>query len=433
MARFGQSFLASLTQPSYGKGLFELGTALGQAPALTAEKKRRDAMMEELANLTPLETADYMVTQARTPEQLVAAKTARQTALSQAGKQSIDTIQAQLAVETDPERMKQLEDALVSVAQQTGNSAAQYRGSAAKLLKARDDAAWEAIKRNNEKQALVDDRMVDFAVSQMLARGVTEIPKTMTTPQGEVAIPENLIDNIQSEYVSRKNKQDEFQASVEGAPLPESYIDFINNNSELLENNAQLQAAIKTIKETDGKGSSARRTGAIKVLTTLVDEEQKTIRDNKRSEDALAMNVNALVEQIVTSEDRTYFWEGDSMQDFLGGEGTEEEIKTFKEQAVQTLKENPNASMQEVIDGGMTGMRSKIPAQSKQEAREERAEEQKQLMATIAKQIRAANKDKDLSDAQINALVEKELDKIRTAEYLSKSPFTAKVLRPTGL
>ena len=57
MARFGQSFLASLTQPSYGQGLFELGTALGQAPALTAEKKRRDAMMEELMTGSPIQQA----------------------------------------------------------------------------------------------------------------------------------------------------------------------------------------------------------------------------------------------------------------------------------------------------------------------------------------------------------------------------------------
>ena len=139
MARFSQAFLQSLTQPSYGKGLFEFGKGLSMAPALAAEQKQRESMMEKLANLTPLETADYMMTQAKTPEQLVAAKTARQTALSQAGKQSIDTIQAQLAVETDYNRMKELEDALVSVAQQTGNPAEQYRGTAAKKLKAQGE------------------------------------------------------------------------------------------------------------------------------------------------------------------------------------------------------------------------------------------------------------------------------------------------------
>ena len=48
MARFGQSFLASLTQPRYGQGLFELGGAIGQAPALAAERK---AEQDRLARL----------------------------------------------------------------------------------------------------------------------------------------------------------------------------------------------------------------------------------------------------------------------------------------------------------------------------------------------------------------------------------------------
>jgi len=232
MARFGQSFLASLTQPSYGQGLFELGGAIGQAPALAAERSRRESMMEQLQNMTPLETADYMVTQARTPEQLVTAKAARDTALSQAGKQSIDTIQGQLLAETDPERMKQLEDAMVSVAQQTGNTAAQYRGSASKVLEARDKAAWETTKRNNERTALAEGRMVDLAVSQMIKNGASDVPKTMITPNGEVAVPENLRDDIQKEFVARKKADEDFKAAVEGELLPESYINFINNNPD---------------------------------------------------------------------------------------------------------------------------------------------------------------------------------------------------------
>ena len=48
MARFGQSFLQALTQPSYGQGLFELGGTIGQAPAAAAERSRRESMMEQI-------------------------------------------------------------------------------------------------------------------------------------------------------------------------------------------------------------------------------------------------------------------------------------------------------------------------------------------------------------------------------------------------
>ena len=48
MARFGQSFVNQLTNPSYGQGLFELGGAIGGAPAAAAERKARQGMLEQL-------------------------------------------------------------------------------------------------------------------------------------------------------------------------------------------------------------------------------------------------------------------------------------------------------------------------------------------------------------------------------------------------
>jgi hypothetical protein len=42
MAKFGQGFINSLTQPGYSQGMFNLGTSLGQAPALAAKKKAKE-------------------------------------------------------------------------------------------------------------------------------------------------------------------------------------------------------------------------------------------------------------------------------------------------------------------------------------------------------------------------------------------------------
>ncbi len=48
MAKFGQGFIQSLTQPGYIQGMFNLGATLGQAPAVAAEKK---AEKDRLARL----------------------------------------------------------------------------------------------------------------------------------------------------------------------------------------------------------------------------------------------------------------------------------------------------------------------------------------------------------------------------------------------
>ena len=127
MARFGQSFLASLTQPSYGKGLFELGTALGQAPAAAAEKKRRDAMMEEIlaASGDPIKLAQLEVKNAKTPEEQIRAQqnlaTLQRNQLKTQGEQSISVAQQVYANEQNPDNLTTLTRSIEQVALQTGN------------------------------------------------------------------------------------------------------------------------------------------------------------------------------------------------------------------------------------------------------------------------------------------------------------------------
>jgi len=48
MAKFGQGFINSLTQPGYSQGMFNLGTSLGQAPALAAKKKAKEQQQAEV-------------------------------------------------------------------------------------------------------------------------------------------------------------------------------------------------------------------------------------------------------------------------------------------------------------------------------------------------------------------------------------------------
>jgi len=225
-----------------------------------------------------------------------------------------------------------------------------------------------------------------------------------------------LRDDIQTEYAKRAKAEADFQAAIDGDTLPEVYTTFIKENPQLFKDNAALSADVDIINQTQGKGPSARRTRAINNVRTLVDAEQAKMREAGTSDEAKLMDVNALIEEIITSEDRTYWWEGDDMQDFLTGDGSEEELKLFRSQAVQYLKENPKASKQQVIDAGMTGMKRKVPAQGKSETREAQEAQQRQTMATIKEQIRAANPDRDFTEGQLDALVQRELSVMEMTE-----------------
>ena len=48
MAKFGQGFIQSLTNPGYSQGMFELGSTLGQAPALAKEREAKKQRMNQL-------------------------------------------------------------------------------------------------------------------------------------------------------------------------------------------------------------------------------------------------------------------------------------------------------------------------------------------------------------------------------------------------
>ena len=58
MAKFGQSFIQSLTQPGYG--MFDLGATIGQAPAMAKEKGRREEMMKRLMSGSPMDQAQLL-------------------------------------------------------------------------------------------------------------------------------------------------------------------------------------------------------------------------------------------------------------------------------------------------------------------------------------------------------------------------------------
>ena len=50
MAKFGQAFINQLTNPGYGQGLFNLGSAIGSAPAIAAAAERQKQQESQLMN-----------------------------------------------------------------------------------------------------------------------------------------------------------------------------------------------------------------------------------------------------------------------------------------------------------------------------------------------------------------------------------------------
>jgi len=155
MAKFSQAFLQGLLQPTYQQGLFDVARSVGQAPAVMAMQERREAtqtqvqeLLQANANnpteLARLEQQYRLKGKTDIADMFAKASVAAKGLLQQQGSESISVIKQQLMQESDPTRIQQLEDAMVAVARQTGQSdPSSFVGAADKVIDTR-------TKRDNE-------------------------------------------------------------------------------------------------------------------------------------------------------------------------------------------------------------------------------------------------------------------------------------------
>lgn len=103
MARFGQSFIQSLTKPSYQQGLFNLGEAIGSAPARQRQMEEEKSFQKNLFDLqqqgiaaTQKGVADPRALQNRINQLTELASTTRNPAQAEAARKSALALQSQM-------------------------------------------------------------------------------------------------------------------------------------------------------------------------------------------------------------------------------------------------------------------------------------------------------------------------------------------------
>ena len=124
MAKFSQTFLQGLLQPSYQQGLFTAAQNIGSAPARAAAAQQQQAEQQRLAAMNPLQRFDFAIDK-----------------LNQAGKYD----------------------------------------EAARLTASRDQYTYNETERAAKQQVRDDKNIIDFVSNGMLANQQT--PNTPNTPQ----------------------------------------------------------------------------------------------------------------------------------------------------------------------------------------------------------------------------------------------------------
>jgi len=127
MAKFSQTFLQGLLQPSYQEGLFSAARGIGQAPGLRKQQQEQQQQMQELRSMTPEQRAQFAMQSAQTPQQINAAQqqlTAAQTASANKAKEAavaqLNAKYREYIKEADPKRINQLEQEIRGLATAAG-------------------------------------------------------------------------------------------------------------------------------------------------------------------------------------------------------------------------------------------------------------------------------------------------------------------------
>jgi len=279
MARFGQSFLASLTQPSYGQGLFELGGAIGGAPAAAAEKNRRDAMMEQIAAASgdPIKLAELQVQVAKTPKDLIEAQKnltkLKQNQLKTQGQQSISVAQQVFAAETKPENLSSLTRSIEQVALQTGNdpiqAVADARAARQTALEAKETAIKEGF-TTAYYASLNTPEQNEALLKNMRESGFSDLALDLETKN------ENFIE-LRDKNIQRQN---------ENKPLTQEEINKLSSQVALIDDEAtrkRYEAAVDTLSVTASNAPKKAREKFGQLLTDIAKISPEKPKEEKQS------------------------------------------------------------------------------------------------------------------------------------------------------
>lgn len=253
MAKFSQTFLQGLLQPSYQQGLFTAAEKAGQFPGQLQQQKIQQQQMQAMASATPEQRFDIAIAQ-----------------LTKAGKLS----------------------------------------EAAKLTA-------QKAKYVAEQRVRVNTQVTSLVANQMITTGATAVPENVTIDGRQVEIPSYLRSDILEEVNSIQTSKDSREVAMTEGTLSSFSKQYIIDNPYLLENDDVLRTQYNRLIDPNSGMLRTERKNAALALTKAVEADRAAKKTALTGEKALGVQVEALMEDIKTRGSNTPFWKGNDMADFL--------------------------------------------------------------------------------------------------------------------
>ena len=364
MARFGQSFLTSLTQPSYGQGLFELGGAIGGAPAAAKEKEQKQKMLQQFMQGSPVQQGRLLQQEGvRTGNLQLAAqgKQIEESALKEGVKQGIDAIKARMLKLPESEleaAQANLEKYVASV----GGNVLDVSNVATEIKELRrqqelDNFTFEQKKKERDEQIVIDtffsvpvenrEKFLEGAAN----KGFGDIAAKLEQRELERQVEQS---KLQSALTDRTKPVDvtSFKSRIQALPESQTKIDLLARVDDIEKRIPNFKEG-KTfnpgerntlLKELDALNNDIARFAAGQDQAELIAERQ--IENDIRSMRSRAANYNPTNAEIEAEarrlEDNETSWT-DSYRDFM---------VAARENLIQKRKDQTEAIIKDMQQGG---------------------------------------------------------------------------------
>lgn len=282
MAKFSQTFLQGLLQPTYQQGLFTAAQQAAQLPGQLRQQQAAQEEMQRLRGMGAVERADFMAARAQTPQQLMAAEAAKGRAVEASALESLRGLEAaRQAAPTDAEK-KHIEGIMARVAVQAGVDPSTVTGRTQR-------EADDQVRRELNENRLRDEERA--AQEEAIAQAYYAVPENVRAKFEENVIQSgfgNVIDelkedkardnlfNLQLQNAKTKAAED---AAMKKAPLPTTTLeDRINQSNIDPELKDQFLSELADIKQPDFEAGETWNPGERKLAENALSSLNQAVR-----------------------------------------------------------------------------------------------------------------------------------------------------------
>lgn len=207
MAKFSQTFLQGLLQPTYQQGLFTAAQQAAQLPGQLRQQQAAQEEMQRLRGMGAVERADFMAARAQTPQQLMAAEAAKGKAVEASALESLRGLEAARQAASTPEEKMRIESIMSRVAVQAGVDPSTITG------RTQEEADRQVSRELNERRLREEERA---AQEEAIAQAYHAVPENVRAKFEENAIKSGFGDVI-DELKEDKAKAAKFDLDMENA------------------------------------------------------------------------------------------------------------------------------------------------------------------------------------------------------------------------